>query len=117
MAFSTTTESKTLLTLKETSSSVGTVTRPVVLGATMLVDVDRVLIADETTGYITSSKASADITVEDLRNDVRAPNIRAFGLNASGTVICGIIFLPRAALDIRDALVFPNGVKIGRAHV
>lgn len=110
MAFSTSTETKTILTLKKSSTDVSTVTRPVVLGATTLSTVDRVLIADKTSGYILKSKASADVTLEDLENDISATKIRAFGLDASGVVICGIIFLSKQTLDVRDALVFPEGV-------
>lgn len=85
-------------------------TKPVVLGATLLSSIDKVLIADKNTGYVISMKSPLDVSVQDLTNDVSATNIRAFGLDSSGLVICGIIFIQSASLGARDSKIFTEGV-------
>jgi len=109
MAFSVNTTPKPVLILKETPSSVGTVQKDIVLGSSLLSSVVDVLLANSS-GNITTKKASEDITVEDLVNTSSPEKIRAFGVNSSGDVVCGIIFISSANLGVRDALISPNGV-------
>jgi hypothetical protein len=109
MAFSVSTTPKPVLILKETPSSVGTVSKDIVLGSSLLSSVVDVLLADSS-GNITNKILSEDVTVQDLTNSSSPDKIRAFGLNASGSVVCGIIFISSTNLDVRDALIFPNGV-------
>jgi hypothetical protein len=96
-----------LLQIKLNPAATTTISKPIVLQATLLTLVDKVLVTNSN-GYVTASKAPENITLEDITSTTG--NIRAFGLNSSGTVTCGIIFIPKESLDIRDAQIFPEGV-------
>ena len=97
----------TLLIIKQNPSAVTTISKPVVLQASLLNAVDKVLVTNSN-GHVTASKAPENITLEDIESTTG--NIRAFGLNSLGTVTCGIIFIPKSSLDVRDGQIFPEGV-------